>query len=75
MIDINTLLYNNGKLAVYKGVNIHGLYHYLEMIVAPKTFTTSGQFYCYFVPSFSTNNDTVTIQTITAALCMRQKII
>ena len=36
MTDIITLLDNNGKSAVYIGGNIHGIYHYLEMIGAPK---------------------------------------
>ena len=41
MKDIITFLDNNGKYAVYKGGNIHGLYCYLDMIGAPTTLTTS----------------------------------
>ena len=43
MTYIIAFLDNNGKSAVYTGVDIHGIYRYLEMIVAPKTFTTLGQ--------------------------------
>ena len=43
MTDIIAVLYNNRKLAVYTGGNIHGLYRYLENIGAPNTLTTSGQ--------------------------------
>ena len=45
------------------------------MIGAPTTLTTSGQRFCRFVPLFSTNNDTATIQPFIAALHVRQKII
>ena len=41
MKDQITLLDNNGKYAVYKGVNIHELYCYPEMIVSPTKLTTS----------------------------------
>ena len=39
--DTITFLDNNGKYAVYIGVNIHGIYRYLEIIGSPKTLTTS----------------------------------
>ena len=42
MTDIITFLDKNGKSSVYTGGNIRGIYHYLEMIGAPTTFTTSG---------------------------------
>ena len=42
MKDIITFHENNGKLAVYTGGNIHGLYCYLEIIGYPTTLTTSG---------------------------------
>ena len=36
MIDIITLLDNNGKYAVYTGGYIHGICRYLEMVGAPQ---------------------------------------
>ena len=42
MTDLITFLDNNGKLSIYIGRNIHGLYHYLEIIGSPTTLTTSG---------------------------------
>ena len=62
MIDLITFLDNNGKSAVYTGGNIRGLYRYLEMIGSPTTLTTSGQRSHNFGPSYSTNNDTATLQ-------------
>ena len=43
MTDIITFLDKNEKKAVYTGVDIHGLYRYLEIIGSPTTLTTSGQ--------------------------------
>ena len=43
MTYLITSLDNNGKSAVYKGGDIHGIYRYLETIGAPTTLTTSGQ--------------------------------
>ena len=57
MTYLITFLENNGKLDVYTGGNVHGLYCYLEMIGAPTTFTTSGQRSHHFGTSYSTNND------------------
>ena len=51
MIDLITFFYNNGKYAVYTGVDIHVIYRYLEMIGSPTTLTTSGQRYHNFSPS------------------------
>ena len=65
-----TFLNNNGKLAIYTGVNIHGLYCYLYMVVAPTTLTASGQRSRHFVTSSYTNNDTETLQTVIADLRM-----
>ena len=42
MADLIILIDKNVKSAVYTGGNIHGLYFYLEMIVSPMKFTTSG---------------------------------
>ena len=50
MTDLITFLDNNGKCAVYTGVNIHGLYCYIYMVGAPTTLTTSGQRYHDFFP-------------------------
>ena len=43
MTDLVTLLENNGKLAVYTGVNINVIYGYLEINGEPTALTTSGQ--------------------------------
>ena len=43
------------------------------MIGYPVTLTNSGQRYHHFGPSSSTNNDTETLQTVVAALHIRQK--
>ena len=75
MTDIITLLENNGKLDVYTGGNIHGLYYYLDMIGVPTRLTASGQRYHHFGPSYSINNDTASLQTVIVALCIRQKTI
>ena len=75
MTDLITFLDNNGKSAVYTGGDIHGIYYYLDMIVAPTTLTTSGQRSHHFCPSYSSNNDAETLHPVIAALCMRQKII
>ena len=75
MADLIKLLDNNGKSAVYKGVNIHAIYHYIDMIGATTKCTTSGQCSHHFDPSSSINNDTAYLQPVIAALCMRQKSI
>ena len=58
MIYLITFLDNNGKLTVYTGVNIHGIYLYLDMIGPQKTLINSGQVFLHFGPSSSTNNYT-----------------
>ena len=75
MTDLLTFFDNNGKYAVYTGVDIHGIYPYLEMIGSPTTLTTSGQSSHHFVHSSSRNNDAATLQTVIVALRTRQKII
>ena len=71
MKDFTTFLDNNRKSTIYLGRNINRIYHYLEMIVYPNKFTTSGQRSNNFGPSSSTNNDTATTQPIIAALRVR----
>ena len=75
MTYLITLLDNNGNVSVYTGGDIHGIYHYLEMIGYPKTFTTSGQSSHHFSPSSSINNYTSYIQPFIEALHTRQNII
>ena len=70
-----TFLDNNRKSAVYTGGYINGIYHYLEMIEAPTTLTTSGQRSHYFSPSSSINKYAENIQPVIAALRTRQKSI
>ena len=71
MIDLITLLDNNGKSAVYEGKDIHGIYRYLDIIGALTTLTTSGQRYHHFGPSSYSNNDATTLRPVIAAICMR----
>ena len=61
MTYIITFLDKNRKSAVYTGVNIHGIYNYLEIIGATTTLTTSGQRSHHFGPSYSINNYTSSI--------------
>ena len=61
-------LYKNGKSSVYTGVDIRGIYCYLEIIVSPTTLTTSGHCSHHFVPSSSINNDATTLQPVIEAL-------
>ena len=70
-----TLLDNNGKLAVYTGGNINGLYNYLEMIGSPTTLTNPAQRSHHFGTLSSTNNDTATLQPVIVDLCIRYNII
>ena len=75
MTYLITFLDNNIKLDVYIEGNIHGLYHYLEIIGYPNVLTTSFHRSHYFGTSYSTNNDKATPQTVIAALHVRQNII
>ena len=75
MTYIITFLYNNRKSYVYTGGYIPGIYLYLEMIVAPKTLTTSGQRSDYSSLLSSINNDAASLQLVVAALRMIQKSI
>ena len=75
MTDLITFLDNNGKSPVYTGVNIHGIYRYLDMIGAPTTLTTPDHPSRHFGPSSSINNYTESLQPVIAALRTRQKSI
>ena len=75
MTDIFIFLDNSIKSFIYAGVDIHGLYCYIERIGSPTTLIISGQLFCHFGPSFSTNNYTATIHPVIADLHIRQKII
>ena len=75
MIDLITFLDSNGKLAVYTGGNINGLYLYLGMIGYPTTSTTSGHRYHHLGPLYSTNNDTYNLQTVIASICVWKNIV
>ena len=55
--DLITFLDNNVKSTVYTGINIHGLYIYLEIIGSPTTLTPSGQKSHRLGPSSSIKND------------------
>ena len=73
MNDPIIFLDNNWKSAVYTGVNIHVLYHYLDNIVDQTTLTISGQLSHHFGPLSYTNIDIETLHPIIVALRMRQK--
>ena len=73
MTDLITFIDKHGKSDVYDGGDIHGIYRYLETIVAPTKLTTSGHRSHHFDPSSSRNNDATTIQPVIVALRMRQK--
>ena len=75
MTDLIKLIDNNRKSAVYTGVNIHGIYSYLEMIWDPTTLTTSGQRSHHFGTSYYINNDTASIQPVISTLWRIQKSI
>ena len=75
MTDLITFLDNNIKSLICTGVNILGLYRYLEMIGYPTTLTTSDQISHHFGLLSSTKNDTDTLQPVIATLCIQQKII
>ena len=72
MTDLITFVENNGKSAVCTGGKNHGIYHYLDIIVYPTTFTTIGQQSHHFGPSYSINTDKLSLQPVIADLCMRQ---
>ena len=75
MTYIITLPNNNGKYAVYIGVNINGIYLYLEIIQVPKKITTSVQRSHHLIHSPSINNYIASLLPVIAALRMIQKII
>ena len=71
MTDVITLIVTNENYAVYKGGNIHGIYSYLDMIVAPTTLTTLVQTSHHFGPLYSINNYTASLQPVIVYLRMR----
>ena len=75
MADLITFIYNNIKLSICSWGNIHELYCYLYIIGSPTTLTTSGQISHHFCPSYSTNNNTETLQPVIAALFVQQNTI
>ena len=75
MTDLITLIDKNGKSTVYEGGDVHGIYLYLDMIGSPTTLTTSGHCSHHFGSSSYSNNDATTLQSVIAALRMRQKSI
>ena len=74
-MDIIKLPDNNGKLSIYTGGNIRGIYIYLENIWAPNDLTTLGQWYKYFDTSYCTNNDTATLHRVIWYLYVLYKFI
>ena len=62
---------NNEKLAVCTGVNINGIYRYLEIIESLNTLTTSGHSSHHFGTSPPTDNYTEHIQPVIADICFQ----
>ena len=58
MKDLITFIYKNRKSSIHTVGKIHVIYRYIKMIRSPTKFTTSGQRYHHFGPSYSINNDT-----------------
>ena len=54
---------------------MHIIYSYLEIIGYPTNFTSSVRHYHHFSTTFSTNNDTKTIQKVIHALRIIQTVI
>ena len=73
--DLITFLDNNGKLAIYAGKNIHVIYCYLEIIGTPTNLTSSVRHSHNFGTSSSTNNYTVTLQTVVSGIHVWKKFI
>ena len=70
MIDLITFPDNNEKLALYTGVNIHGIYCCLDIIVSQTTLNTSCRDSHHFGTSSSTNNNTETLQPVIEDICV-----
>ena len=75
MTDLTTFLEKNGQSSVYTGVDIKGIYRYMQIIGDPTILTTSGQRSYNFGPSYSSKNYAATLQPVIEALRMRQKSI
>ena len=67
-------LYNNVKLAIYPGGNIHVLYHYIEIIDALTKLTSSVQRSCHFITSPSINNDIETLHPVISDILIIHKV-
>ena len=59
-----------GNSYLCKGVNIHGPYRYIWIIVDPTTLTTLGQLSHNFGPLYYINSDTAYLQTVIADIRM-----
>ena len=75
MTDLVTLLDNNRKSTVYTGGDIHGIYHYLNMIGSPTTLTASVRRSHHFRALSSIKNDASYLRPVIAALRTRRKSI
>ena len=75
MTYIISFLDNNGKLDIYTGGGIHGLYHYLEIIGSTSNLTSSDHIYSYFGTTSSTNNDIANLRPVVSDLHVWQNIV
>ena len=73
MTYLITLPDNNRKSTVYTGLNIHGIYFYIDIIGAPTILNTLGQRSHNFGLSYSINDDISCLRPFIAALCIIQK--
>ena len=69
--DLITLLDKNVKLDIYVGLNIHGLYCYLEIIGDTTNLTYSGWRSQLFVKSSSVKNDIEFLHPVISDLRIR----
>ena len=75
MTYIITFLDNRVKLAIYTGVNIHVVYPYIEIILAPNKLTSPVHSSHHFGTSSSTKTDTETLQSVISYLRVQQNTI
>ena len=75
MTELMTLPENNAKPAIYIGGNIHGIYHYIYIIGEPNNLNYSIDRSHTFGTSYSIKNDTSSLQPLSVALRVRNKII
>ena len=74
-MDILKFPGNNGKLFLFTGGNIHGIYSYLEKIWSPNNLNYLDQLSHHFGTSYSTKNDKTNLFPVIESLRILQKVI